>query len=298
MRKTVIIIAIFVFFTGYIFCDISNDLKQADKLFDTYEYTESNKLLVSLVDKANGNKEKADVYWRLARITLYLGDEAEDEGKSKADILAFFEKGDAYADKGIESDPTNHLVYYWKSSNIGRWGQVKGILNALAKAKPMRELLEKAINIDPEHADSYYVLGELYDELPGFPVSFGNSDYAVSLGRKSVVLHEKDLAAGRESKIQYGFYSKLAKHLEKRGWSASKRKSKLSKMKKNYNKKTDVLEKSFYYEASMTLKNMSDEEEALQIIDKVIDDLESKSNRDKQENDDLKDAKELKAEWK
>jgi tetratricopeptide (TPR) repeat protein len=298
MKKIVMMTIIILCTAFYGFCDISKKIQEADTLFDTFKYTESQTLLMSLMDKAKGNKEKADVYWRLSRVTLYLGDEAEDAGKSQEEILVFFEKGDEYADKALEADSNNHLAYYWKSSNIGRWGQVKGIVNALFKAEPMKELLEKAININPKHADSYYVLGELYDELPGFPVSFGNIDYAVSLGRKSVILHEKDIAAGREEKTQYGYYTKLAKHLEKRGWSASKRKSKLGKKEKSHKKETDVLKKSFYFEATVTIKDMSDKEEALEIINKVINDLEKKSNRDKTENDDLKDAKELKSSWK
>ncbi|MBN2444714.1 MAG: hypothetical protein JXJ04_25385 [Spirochaetales bacterium] len=298
MKKAVIIGLFFLFVTGLVFCDIVKDIKNADDLFDTYQYGQAHKLLLSLVDKAKGDKEKTDVYWRLARVTLYLGDEAEDNGKSKKEILEIFEKGEEFADKALEFDPENYLALYWKSSNMGRWGQVKGILDSLGKAGPMQKLLEKAININPEHADSYFVLGELYDELPGFPVSFGSIDNAVSLARKSIAIFEKDYAAGKEKKFIYGYYIKLAKHLEKRGWSASKRESKQEKKKKQYNKTSDVLKKNFEFEGTMKLKNISDKEEALEIINKVIGDLEKLSKRDKQQSDDLKDAKELKDGWK
>ena len=298
MKKAICIGFLFLCIAGYVFSDITKDLKKADLLYDEFKYSAANTFLLNLIDKALGNKEKTEVYWRLARVILYLGDAAEDAGKPKDEILSFFVKGEEYADKAIQYDPNNHLGYYWKSSNMGRWGQVKGILNSLFKADPMKKLLVKAINIDSGHADSFYVLGELYDELPGFPISFGSINYSVSLGRKCVALHEADRAAGREPEIKYGFYIKLAKHLRKRGWSAAKRKSNIANKKKNYNKNTDILKKNFYFEGTITLKNMSDKEEAMEIINKVIADLEGLANRDKQENDDLADAIELKEGWK
>ena len=57
-----------------------------------------------------------------------LGDVAEKPSKPQADILAVFTEGEGYADKAIAADPQNDLGYYWKSANIGRWGQVKGVL--------------------------------------------------------------------------------------------------------------------------------------------------------------------------
>lgn len=298
MKRVIITAIIFLFVTGFGICDINEDLKKADALHDAFKYTEENTLLLSLLNKAQGNKEKADVYWRLARVTLYLGDESEDAGDPKKETLSIFEKGEEYADKAIELDPDNHLAYYWKSGNIGRWGQVKGILNALFKAKPMKELLVQAITINPNHSDSFHVLGELYDELPGFPVSFGSMDHAVSLARKCITLHEKDRAEGREPKKKHGYYIKLAKHLYKRGWDAEKRKDKQADKKKKYGKEKDILKKNFFFEGTVPIKNMSDREEANEIMDKIIAELEGISRRNKTQNDDLKDAKEIKEGWK
>ena len=116
----------------------------------------------------------------------------------------------------------NHLGYYWQSANIGKWGQAKGILNALFKATPMRDLLQQAINQEPDHAGSYYVLGQLYAEVPGI-ISFGNDDYAVGLARKSIDLHEAELAAGEAEEVEHDYYIQLASHLMQRGWNERKR---------------------------------------------------------------------------
>ncbi|MBN1699074.1 MAG: hypothetical protein JW881_16260 [Spirochaetales bacterium] len=276
---------------------VQKEIEEGDALHDSFRYQEEYDLLSMVIGKAATNKEKAEIFWRLSRAILYLGDAAEDRGEDKKDILAFFEKGEEYAEKAIEADPNSHFAYYWKSANIGRWGQVKGIMDSLFKADPMKKLLVKAISIDDEHADSFFVLGELYDELPGWPISFGNPDYAVSLGRKAVFLHEKDLAEGREKKKKQSFYIKCAKHLYKRNWSADKRNKNREKKKNNYEKESDVLKKNFYFEGTRSLKNMTDREEARFLIDTAIRELEAIKKRDKTENDDLKDAIEFRDGW-
>ena len=58
------------------------------------------------------------------------------------------------------------------------------------------------------------------------------------------------------------------------------------------------MEKNFYYEAVVPLKDMSDREEALEMIGWVIRELESLPGRTGSQEDDLKEARELSASWK
>jgi hypothetical protein len=57
------------------------------------------------------------------------------------------------------------------------------------------------------------------------------------------------------------------------------------------------MEKNFYYEGTVTLRNVSDREEALDMLKKAIRDLEAPGRRSKGQNDDLKEAQELLASW-
>jgi tetratricopeptide (TPR) repeat protein len=288
----ILILAATIAFSG-----IQKELEEMDGLHDEFQYQKEYELLEKILEKAAADKEKAEVYWRLARAILYLGDEAEDRGEKKKAILPFFEKGEEFAEKAIGLDSKSYIAYYWKSANLGRWGQVKGIMDSLFKADPMKKLLVKAISINQDHADSFYVLGELYDELPGWPVSFGNIDYAVSLGRKAVFLHERELELGLEKKKKHSHYIKCAKHLHKRNWTIDKRNTNQEKKINRYKKESDVLKKNFYFEGNVTLKDMSDREEAKLIIDEVIAELGAIDNRNKTESDDLKDAIELRDSW-
>ena len=195
MRRFLIVLLVF-FPLGFAYADDSPAADQADSLNDKGMYAEAGSLLKAALPDAPGGKERAELYWRAARETLELGDAAEADKKPQADILALFTEGEGYADKAIAADPQNDQGYFWKSANMGRWGQVKGILDSLSKAAPMRDLLVKEISLNPERSEPYFVLGQLFREVPGWPVSFGNTDAAVSLGRKAVEM--------RQAQVQHG----------------------------------------------------------------------------------------------
>lgn len=278
--------------------DVQDVLKKVDRLYNQESHEESRALLEASQAQAAGGKEKAEIYWRLARTWLKLGDQAEDRGVKGDALLAFFAKGEELAQLGIDADPQNHLAYFWKSATAGRWGQVKGILNALSKAKPMRDLLHKALGIKPDHADSYYVLGQLFEQVPGGPVSFGDKDWAVSLGRKAVDQREAQFKAGEEEELAYDYYTELAKHLWERNWNAAKRQREQARKASQFAARTDPLEKNAFYEGTLTLKNLSDREEALALIQWTVRELESIAGRTANQNDDLQEAREVAAGWK
>ncbi len=255
------------------FSDVSGVTAQADALHDKGMYAEARTLLLGAVSGAADGKEQAELYWRAARETLELGDIAEKDKKPQAEILAVFTEGEGYADKAIAADPQNDLGYYWKSSNIGRWGQVKGILNSLFKAGPMRDLLVKELSINADRTDAYYVLGQLYRELPGWPASFGNIDAAVSLGRKAVDLRQAQFSAGSEKELVYNFVTELAKTLWKRNWSSDRRRAEQSAKASKLAAAATPLDKASLYEGSVALQDTSDREEARALVQWTITEL-------------------------
>jgi hypothetical protein len=269
---------------------------QADTLNDAGKYLEARTLVLDAAAAATA-KEKAELYWRAARETLELGDIAEKQGKAQADILSVFTEGEGYADKAIAADPGNDLGYYWKSANIGRWGQVKGILDSLFKAQPMKDLLVKELSINPDRSDAYYVLGQLYRELPGWPVSFGDMAAAASLGRKAVDLREAQFQAGTAKELVYGFSVELAKTLWKRNWSATTRASELKNRKAKAGSVSTPLDKGSYYEATIDVTNVSDREEAKSLVQAVVDQLGTRQDLTAGDQKDLDKAKKVLKGW-
>ncbi|RKX76846.1 MAG: hypothetical protein DRP87_10775 [Spirochaetes bacterium] len=292
----------FVCFCGFILgvtavFSIEEKIAEADRLHREFKHTEALAVLKEALSQAGTDKEKASMYWRLSRETLYIADDALDAGEEDSKVLDMYSQGEAYADQAISFDPNNYECYYWKASNIGKWGKLRGILSSLFKAKPMRDLLEKAITIKPDHAASYYVLGQLYEKVPGGIVSFGNKDYAVSLGRLSVHYHQQDRAAGLEDRIKYDYHTELARHLWERNWDASRRKREQKAKRDRYYSEKGVLQKAFYYEGIVELENISDREEARKIVDWVVKEIEALPNPDKGYRDDLSKAYEALSDW-
>ena len=258
---------------GFAYAENSPAADQADALHDKGMYAEAQRLLLDSLPDAQGGRELADLYWRAARETLELGDAAEKDRKPQADILSLFTQGEGYADKAITADPQNDQGYFWKSANIGRWGQVRGIFDSLSKAAPMKDLLVKELAINPERSDPYFVLGQLYRELPGWPLSFGNIDAAVSLGRKAVEMRQAQVQAGTEKELVYNFYIELAKSLYKRDWSAAKRVSEQKAKAAKLAAAGTPLEKGSLYEATAVLQGMSDREEAKALVQITVSEL-------------------------
>jgi tetratricopeptide (TPR) repeat protein len=197
-----------------------------------------------------------------------------------------------YGDQAIETDPSNNLGYYWKASNLGRWGETRGILSSLRQAGPMRDLLEQSIQRDPDHAESYYVLGLLYARVPGGLISFGNTDYAVSLGRKAVDLHLADVRAGEEE-LYYPIRFELASHLIDRDWNRRKRGREQASKRREHGRADGILEQSFYYEGTVDIPPVDDEEEARRILEDVIDELAEQAEPGSRKGRQLERAREL-----
>jgi tetratricopeptide (TPR) repeat protein len=295
MRRTLIALLLVVPL-AFASADVSNVIADADAMHNQGTYAEAVKLVLGSVAGA-GAKEQAELYWRAARETLELGDVAQKAGTPQADVLSVFTEGEGYADKAIAADPQNDLGYYWKSANIGRWGQVKGVLNALMKAQPMKDLLVKELSLNPDRTDPYYVLGELYRELPGWPVSFGNLDDAVSLGRKAVDMRQAQLESGMEKELVYNFSTELAKTLYKRNWSAATRAAEQKNKAAKLASASTPLEKGSLYEAAVTLKDMSDRDEAKALVQAVVSELEKAGTLTAPEKKDLGKAKDVLKGW-
>jgi hypothetical protein len=269
-------------------------LVRVDDLIDEERPDEAIRQLSSLEGDARNGAQRGEVYWRLSSATLMRGDQAKDAGASPEALLEIYEEGEGYGQQAIDADPSNPLGYYWKSANIGRWGQTKGVLNSLFRAPEMRDLLIETISLDPDHAESYYVLGQLYAKVPGV-VSFGNVEWAVSLGRKSVDLLESELNRGIREETSEAFYVQLASHLISRDWNERKRGRELDDIADEYRSASTPVEQGYYYEGSVSVPDGDDEEEAKAILDGVIRRLEGIRSPSPSERRNLEEARELRA---
>lgn len=247
---------------------------EADVLYKQDKLTAAKTELTRLLASETRAREQAEILWRLARVTLHIGDEEGALKAPKNTLFELYEEAQAYAEASIDLHPTPQ-GYQWKASSIGRWGETKGPLNSLAKAAPMRRDLEVVINEfqDLENSNVWYVLGQLYFQLPGKPLSFGNLEAAISYTRKAIDTIPSD-------EMNPGHYLALAKMLWKRNWNASRRTSKLNTMEKDFNRSAQALplDHFWYYEGAnggskavpfyspVALGSMSDRQEAIMVL--------------------------------
>ncbi len=253
-------------------------------------------LLEAGLASARSNNEKAEYYWRMAETYLNMGDDLEDKASKEA-IMALYEQGEEYADMAISADSRNHIGYYMKSANIGRWGQTKGIISSLFKAGDMKDALILAIRQKDDYADAWNVLAMLYAAVPGRPISFGNASFAVSLSRKAYASREAEIRSGEEEDFGVGIRKEFALHLWARDWSASKRRREQSKAEGKYESTRDLFEKNLYFEGNVSIPNMDDREEALVVMRDLIQFLENKSDKTIDERNDLEEVRGILAEW-
>jgi len=301
MKKTLLVLIV-LFLSASLFAGNAK-MAEADKLHEDAAYEAEFSLLKGELTSADSNNDKSEILWRMSRAALVITDQLERDGAAKEELLSEFQKAWDYATEALSYNSENYNAYYWRAANIGRWGQTKGILDSLFKAGDMRDDLERAVNSNPNHGDSYKVLGMLYDSVPGV-ISFGNKAYAVSLARKSVDNQDEP-----NRPYEYSYYLELAKHLWNRKWKESKRLSEQKKEKGKFESKSSQMEKNWFYDgvvdlskataySSSGIKNMSDREEAVVILEWLIEELNRLSDKKPGDFDDIEEAEELLADWK
>ena len=241
------------------------------QFYNAHDFQKDKAYLESALNEAKDDSEKAEILWRLSRNTLTLTDDIEKTSENKQARLDGYSKAEALAQESVDL-VESYNAYHWLASAIGRIGQVNGPLNSLGKAKPMRNLVEKVQNdFYADYTDSWYVLGILYNQLPGGPISFGDKDFAISYMRRCVDTQDN---INRNNLTNY---LELAQQLADRDWSASKRAKEFDKMQKKYNSNSVPTEKMKYYEgkdgkngkpfySSVTLDKISDKQEDVMVL--------------------------------
>jgi hypothetical protein len=269
------------------YLEYSDNLSLADKDMEGFA------LLVEALPSAQTDQERAEIYWRLSMDTLLDADNRHNTGgETTTSLLALYKTGEAYADRAISLDPNNPMGYYLKACNIGRWAQTSPfpMLTSFSRVDLIRTLLVKAAQTDPLVAGPWAILGQLYEQVPGWPLSFGNATWAVSLGRKALNGTTSEFADSAERDIPLDYSTQLARHLAKRGWSSEKRAREQKREAREYYATNDPVKKNFYYEGTVQIPPISDHAEARQLCLLVISHLQGVANLSRRDDTDLKNA--------
>lgn len=167
-----------------------NIYKRVRRHIDERELDEEN--LDVAVDELNDlieeDPECAWAYGLLSEIYYWTGEYADPEDK-----LFYFNEGVQYGEQGVEIDPDSLESNFWLAANWGSYGQEKGIMKSLSLVSPIKNTVEKVIGIDESYfyGGPWRILGRLYHQAPGFPISIGDNDRALECLLKAVEVGPK-----------------------------------------------------------------------------------------------------------
>ncbi len=163
---------------------IQEKLDKSDYIYNNRHEEEVNlmdskTLFDEVLEEESGNEE---ALWQLSRLYYALGDETTDKNQK----IEYYEKGQKMAEDLIKLNNNNPEGHFWLGVNLGRIGQVRGVMKSLSLVPTIRREFEKALELDPEHTGAMDGLAVLYYELPG--LFGGNLNKSLEYLNKAIVV--------------------------------------------------------------------------------------------------------------
>lgn len=104
--------------------------------------------------------DSAEVFWRLARVQICLGDIAED-----AESEEHYRAGERLARTAVRVDSTNSNAHTWLAVAVGSIAVFEGSKSKIRMANEIKYHLDRAITLNPNDDVAYSVLGSFYAAL-------------------------------------------------------------------------------------------------------------------------------------
>ena len=114
---------------------------------------------------------------RLTRTSFILGDLAPISERGRC-----YEKGLAYADKLLAHEPNGVAGHYWKAMNLRGLADVGTRMQGFKLLPKIMEELKRVLALDQTYDDAgaHRVIGRIYLEAPGWPISVGDKQKSLT----------------------------------------------------------------------------------------------------------------------
>jgi len=185
MRKIVLLIGLLIVLISAAQAEnISMLMDDANLLYSSREAVECGEKSVELYGKIlEIDPNNYDAAWKAARACKWLGTAYPNEKK-----MAILEMGENFAKKAVEINTGRAEGHYWLGVNMGRIGEERGVLNSLFMVGPIKDEMEKVLEIEPDNDEATIVLSVLYRKAPGWPLSCGDIDKSLRFAQRAVEL--------------------------------------------------------------------------------------------------------------
>jgi len=133
--------------------------REGNALEEQEALREANARYESLV---SAHPSSAFLAWRVARNLWRAGERMPREDKPGRQ--AAYAEALAWADRALAADPQCGECVFWKMSSMGRLATSSGAVRSASMARPIADLIDRAIALQPTYADNEWnhTLGNLY----------------------------------------------------------------------------------------------------------------------------------------
>lgn len=276
---------------------LSETLAEIDRLHQDDQHDAVLQIIANTLPGRSG-AERGALLWREGRARMQIADFGHHDGDlSDGETIAMLQETERLAQEASQLAPNAAEPWFWLGAAMGRRGQVQGVLNSLFMAGDVRDNAVEALNRREEFSEAFFLLGQVYRELPGRPLSFGNNDYAVSMARRAIVIHEAERAAGIAPNKSHDLYTQLGAALWKRNHNERQRRRAWDSAVRGWNSASTPLERGFYFEGSLPYSGGTDRAEARALVQQIERELQGIRNRSARQQRDLEKAQALLSDW-
>jgi len=183
--------------------DVASVVARADALYDTGEYLEAADLIRPALAAAPGNYI---LLWKLAD-NLAEWARIESENSTKDESEARYMEAAGFARQAVEIEVEDAEGWYQLGKALGRLALFRGGKEKVNMSKEIKEVFEKAISLDSQHASALHGLARWHREVAnlGFilkaaaKIVFGglppaSNEESVALFQRAITLEPRDCA--------------------------------------------------------------------------------------------------------
>lgn len=190
MRVLMLLVLLLLMFSDVGYSNVFKDIKNESDAKKMYEYYK---------EQFSKDKNSYENAWKLCAYARFYGFYfVRDKGTRES----LFEEAKNAGEAAVKLNPDGVEGNYFLGVAYGALAQERGVVNSLFLAGPIVEHMTKVIKKDPSYRNgaAYIVRANVYSKAPGWPVSVGDVNKAIS---------DFENAIKYNNKIAYRYYAEF-----------------------------------------------------------------------------------------
>ena len=102
---------------------------------------------------------------QMANLYFEIGEDVYQEEDLKRQA---FEKGSRLAQRVLDRQENNAEAHFLYAANLGGTAQISGVIASAFTVNTLKTHVQRALELDPNHAPALHMMGRLLEELPWF----------------------------------------------------------------------------------------------------------------------------------